>query len=76
MNYIGRPKHVLRRVNQHLNAKGNGDVYADYKYGNEFTIIILKCSESELNITEKHLIKKFEGFTKDYNKNKGIGKYY
>lgn len=74
LNYVGQSKNVLKRINQHLNAKGNGDVYADLKYGDEFNIFIVKCPENELNVTEKILIEEFNAYTKGYNKNAGIGR--
>ena len=74
--YVGQSKNVLKRINQHLNAKGNGDVYADLKYGDKFIIFIVKCPEYELNITEKILIKEFNSYSNGYNKNSGIGGYY
>ena len=30
---MGQGKAVLDRVNHHFSGRGNGDVYADYKYG-------------------------------------------
>lgn len=38
MCYVGQAKHVPQRVNAHFTGKGNGDVYADYRYGNPFEI--------------------------------------
>ena len=72
MNYVGQSRNVLRRINQHLNGKGNGDIYADFKYRSEFIIFIIKCPENELNYTEKNLISEFDAFSKGYNRNKGI----
>lgn len=39
--YVGQGTQVFNRVNSHLTGKGNGDVYADYKYGDEFSIRII-----------------------------------
>ena len=36
--YVGQGKSVFSRVNNHFTGHGNGDVYADYKYGDQFTI--------------------------------------
>ena len=36
MYYVGQGKDVFNRVNSHFTGKGNGDVYADYKYGDDF----------------------------------------
>ena len=33
MYYVGKGQNVMNRVNNHFTGKGNGDVYADYKYG-------------------------------------------
>lgn len=76
INYVGQSKSVLKRINQHLNGKGNGDLYADYKYGSEFIIFIIKCPENELNVTEKNLIKEFDAYKSGYNKNSGVGRFY
>lgn len=38
MVYVGQAKYVPQRVNAHFTGKGNGDVYADYRYGNPFEI--------------------------------------
>ena len=46
MYYVGQGKKVLDRVNMHFTGKGNGDVYADYKYGDEFTIKIIGLKHS------------------------------
>jgi excinuclease UvrABC nuclease subunit len=43
MYYIGQAKSIFDRVNQHFTGKGNGDVYADYKYGSVFTITLVLC---------------------------------
>lgn len=49
MYYVGQGKRVFQRVNSHFTGHGNGDVYADYKYGDRFTIkmIALKKVDSE-----------------------------
>ena len=44
--YVGQGKQVLNRVNAHFTGKGNGDVYADYKYGDEFTIKMIELERS------------------------------
>jgi hypothetical protein len=33
MYYVGQGMRALDRVNAHFTGKGNGDIYADYKYG-------------------------------------------
>ena len=59
MYYVGQGQQILNRVNAHFTGKGNGDVYADYKYGDVFTIrmIALKNSGfSTLNELERNTI--------------------
>ena len=44
--YVGQSKQVLDRVNAHFTGHGNGDVYADYKCGNTFSIRTIKLEGS------------------------------
>lgn len=44
--YVGQGKSVFQRVNNHFTSHGNGDVYADYKYGDEFTIKMIALENS------------------------------
>ena len=46
MYYVGQGKQVLNRVKAHFTGQGNGDVYADYKYGDEFTIKMISLDNS------------------------------
>ena len=39
MYYVGQGKRVMQRVGNHFAGHGNGDVYADYKYGDRFSIL-------------------------------------
>lgn len=74
MYYVGQGKEVLNRVNSHFTGKGNGDVYADYKYGDKFTIkmIALKNSGfSTLNDLERNTILTYDAFASGYNKTRG-----
>lgn len=74
MYYVGQGKQILNRVNAHFTGKGNGDVYADYKYGNKFTIkmIALKNSGfSTLNELERNTIRHYNAFSNGYNKTRG-----
>ncbi len=78
MYYVGQSKHVLQRVNQHLTAHGNGDVYADYKYGDEFTIKMIALKDSgyhSLDDLERHAINAYKAKSKGYNKNNGNNRY-
>ncbi len=72
--YVGQGKQVLDRVNMHFTGKGNGDVYADYKYGDDFTIKIIGLKRSgyrTLNALERDAIATFDACAKGYNKTKG-----
>lgn len=74
MYYVGQGKRVIDRVNAHFTGKGNGDVYADYKYGNAFTIKIIPLYNSgfrSLDELERCMIAKYNAFYNGYNKTKG-----
>ena len=74
MYYVGQSKTVLNRVNAHFNGKGNGDIYADYKYGDEFTIKMIALNNTEfnnLNELERYMIEKYNAFSKGYNRTCG-----
>ncbi len=72
--YVGQGKYILNRINSHFTGKGNGDVYADYKYGDEFTIKAIALKKSgykNLNDLERDTIATFDAFAKGYNKTRG-----
>ena len=74
MYYVGQATKILDRVNNHFTGKGNGDVYADYKYGDTFTIKMIALENSgfdSLNALEKATIGKYDAFSKGYNKTRG-----
>ena len=74
MYYIGQSIGLLNRVNNHFTGKGNGDVYADYKYGDKFTIKMLSLKNSgyeTLNDLERETIEAYSLKFKLYNKTKG-----
>lgn len=74
MYYVGQAKQILSRVNNHFTGKGNGDVYADYKYGDRFSIRLVPLRGSgfsTLNSLERHLIGKYHAYEKGYNKTRG-----
>lgn len=74
MYYVGQAKRLFFRINQHFTGHGNGDVYADYKYGNDFSIQIIKLSDSgysDLDRLEKDLIEKYDAYNSGYNKTAG-----
>ena len=72
--YVGQDKNMFQRVNSHLTGHGNGDVYVDYKTGDEFTVILiaLKISGfSTLNELERHFIRYYNAYSQGYNKTRG-----
>lgn len=74
MYYVGQSINVIKRINNHLTGKGNGDVYADYKFGDNFKIKIIPLYKSgfeTLNSLEKNAIYTYKAFSKGYNKNRG-----
>lgn len=76
MYYVGQATRLYFRVNQHFTGHGNGDVYADYKYGDKFTIRLIKLVDSgyeDLDKLEKDMIDKFNAYELGYNKTKGNG---
>ena len=76
MYYVGQAKRLYFRVWQHMTGHGNGDVYADYKYGNRFIIRFVTLSESgcdDLDMLERNMIQYYNAFTTGYNKTIGNG---
>ena len=74
MYYVGQAKKIFTRVNQHFTGHGNGDVYADYKYGDQFTIRMIALDTSgfkTLNELERHAISTYNAKNKGYNKQRG-----
>lgn len=72
--YVGQGKQVLNRVNSHFTGKGNGDVYADYKYGDYWTIRMIALEGSgfsTLNELERHSIDTYNSYEQGYNKTRG-----
>lgn len=68
--YIGQSVNVYQRVHNHFNGKGNGDIYADIKYGKHVYVRFIRCQKQEMNDLEKELIATFDA-TSSYNKTKG-----
>ena len=68
--YIGQSINVCQRVHNHFNGKGNGDIYADIKYGKYVYVRFIRCEKEEMNDLEKELIATFNA-TSSYNKTKG-----
>ncbi len=71
--YIGQSVRACERVRNHLTGHGNGDVYADAKYGKYIRIQIVPCKKNMINNLEKDLISAFNA-TDSYNKTRGGGK--
>lgn len=72
--YVGQGKNVLSRVNSHFTGSGNGDVYADYKYGDEFKIKLVSLVSSgyaSLNDLERAMINTYNSYERGYNRNRG-----
>lgn len=72
--YVGQAKKVMQRVNAHFTGHGNGDVYADYKYGDSFKIKTIAFSNSgydSIDKLEKDTIKAYNAFSKGYNRTRG-----
>lgn len=77
MYYVEQSRSVYSRVNSHFTGHGNRDVYADYKYGDDFSIRLIALKGSgfkTLNELERNTIAVYKAYDKGYNKtreNKG-----
>lgn len=74
MYYVGQGKKVLDRVYNHFSGRGNGDVYADYKYGDTFSIRVVALSSTHyknLNDLEREYILLLNAYSNGYNKTRG-----
>lgn len=69
-SYIGQSVNICQRVHNHFNGKGNGDVYADRKFGKRLYVQFLPCARKDMNDLEKSLIAAFDS-TASYNKTSG-----
>ena len=72
--YVGQAKKVLLRASSHFEGHGNGDIYADYKYGDRFrikTIALSKSGYDSLDKLEKDTIETYEAYEYGYNKTRG-----
>lgn len=68
--YVGQSVNVCQRVHNHFNGKGNGNVYADIKYGKYAYVRLIPVKPKRLNDMETALIEAFSA-TESYNKTKG-----
>lgn len=72
--YVGQSVRVIGRVTQHLTGHGNGDVYADFKYGDEFTVKTISLVDSgyqSIDALERHAIDTYHAFNLGYNRTRG-----
>ena len=70
--YVSQSENVLKRVKSHLNGSDNGDVYADFKYGDKLEVTIHNCSIIDLNNIERTFITKYNSSgSNGYNRNRG-----
>lgn len=74
MYYVGQSARVVGRLIQHLTGCGNGDVYADYKYGDDFELNVVSLRESgydSLDALERDTIAAYDAYDKGYNRTRG-----
>lgn len=74
MYYVGQGDYVISRAFKHFSGAGQGDVYADYKFGDRFTIKIIYLRGSgffRLNSLEKTAIEILDAYDYGYNKTHG-----
>lgn len=72
--YVGQSIRVLSRITQHLTGHGNGDVYADFKYGDCFTVSTIPMQGSgyqSLNDLERDTISAYNAKEQGYNMTRG-----
>ncbi|MBT1162555.1 GIY-YIG nuclease family protein [Bifidobacterium sp. SO1] len=69
--YVGESKHVPQRIYDHFHGSGNGDVYADYKNGDQFEIKMIDLVDSgyhNLYNLEADLIESNKAYKNGYNR--------
>jgi len=74
MYYVGQGDYVVSRAFKHFSGAGQGDVYADYKYGDKFTIQLIYLKGSgflRLNTLEKTAIEILDAYDYGYNRTHG-----
>lgn len=72
--YVGQSKDVSKRVYNHFSGRGNADVYADYKYGDNFTVQIIPLENTDyvsLNLLERDMIQQYNSYRHGYNRTRG-----
>ena len=70
--YVGQSLGVYHRIHNHLNRKGNGDVYADARDGKHIEIEVYPCRKEQMNDLEIRLIRKYDA-EEYYNRTAGGG---
>lgn len=71
--YVGKGKKVFDRVNSHFTGRGNGNIYADYKANDQFTIRAIALNGSHYNSLdelEKYAIDSYKAYDKGYNRSR------
>lgn len=72
--YVGQAHSITKRLKQHFGGVGgNGDVYADFKYGEVFEILIYPLHLSSfktLSQQEHYYIEYFDAYNHGYNRMK------
>ena len=71
--YAGQSVNIAERVHQHFTGHGNGDVYADVKYGKCVFVKLFPCPKEKMNDLECTLIERFNGLD-SYNRTAGGAK--
>lgn len=74
MYYVGQGKSVVKRLTDHLTGHGNGDVYADFKYGDVFTLSAIPLVGSgyrDLDTLERDTIAAYDAYERGYNRTRG-----
>lgn len=74
--YVGQSIHLRRRISDHINGRGNRDVYFDMRIGMEFEAAIVKFDNErfrDLDHQEKYFITLFDSYYNGYNNTRGNG---
>lgn len=72
--YVGQSEEMSERAFVHLTGRGNGDVYLDYKLGDEFSVRFYELNTNQfidLNELEYHLIRIYQANETGYNRQAG-----
>lgn len=72
--YVGQASHLYDRTHKHFTGRGNGDVYADHKRGDDWRVTLVRLADTSfesLNDLERHFIQKYDAYANGYNKTRG-----